>query len=79
MKNKRYEIEQLRKQAEELTSESAVQPVVIRDEIVKFFDEMVNEFEGGIDNGVDPFIDKYVVDNGLRPFMQSYIKRFDVR
>jgi hypothetical protein len=49
---------------------------IISNEIVKFFDAMEIEFIG-IDNGVDPSIDKYVFDRGLRPFLEYYIKRFE--
>ena len=51
-----------------------VEPVVMRDAIKLFFNEMVAECSGS-DNGVDAVLDDYVTDNALRPFMEYYISK----
>lgn len=56
------------------TVASPIEPVVIRDAIKLFFNEMVAECSGS-DNGVDAALDDYVTDNALRPFMDYYISK----
>ena len=53
-----------------------VEPVVIRDAIELFFNEMVAECSGS-DNGVDAVLDDYVTNNKLRPFMEYYISKIE--
>ncbi len=53
-----------------------VDPVVIRDAIELFFNEMVVECSGS-DNGVDAVLDDYVINNKLRPFMEHYISKIE--